>query len=50
MIEKGKKRLRGYKNIKWVVAEAEKLPFENDTVDFYTIVCERTVPIEKCNY
>ena len=37
MIEKGKKRLRGYKNIKWVVAEAEKLPFENDTVDFYTI-------------
>ena len=37
MIEKGKKRLRGYKKIKWVVAEAEKLPFENDTFDFYTI-------------
>ena len=37
MIEKGKRRLRNYKNIKWVVAEAEKLPFENDTVDFYTI-------------
>ena len=37
MIEKGKKRLRGYKNIKWVVAEAEKLPFENDTFDFYTL-------------
>ena len=26
MIEKGKKRLSKYKNIKWVVAEAEKLP------------------------
>ena len=37
MIEKGKKRLKKYKNIKWVVAEAEKLPFENDTFDFYTI-------------
>ena len=37
MIEKGKNRLRGYKKIKWVVAEAEKLPFENDTFDFYTI-------------
>ena len=37
MIEKGKNRLSRYKNIKWVVAEAEKLPFENDTFDFYTI-------------
>jgi len=37
MIEKGKKRLSRYKNIKWVVAEAEKLPFKNDTFDFYTI-------------
>ncbi len=37
MIEKGKKRLNKYKNIKWVVAEAEKLPFKNNTFDFYTI-------------
>ena len=37
MIEKGKNRLSRYKNIKWVVAEAEKLPFKNDTFDFYTI-------------
>ena len=37
MIKKGKKRLSKYKNIKWVAAEAEKLPFENDTFDFYTI-------------
>ena len=37
MIEKGKKRLSKYKNIKWVVAKAEKLPFKNDTFDFYTI-------------
>ena len=36
MIDKGKKRLRKYK-IKWVLAEAEKLPFENDAFDFYTI-------------
>ena len=37
MIEKGKKRLSKYKNIKWVIAEAEKLPFDNNTFDFYTI-------------
>ena len=37
MIEKGKKRLCKYKNIKWVVAEAEKLPFKNNSYDFYTI-------------
>ena len=37
MIEKGKKRLRKYKNINWVTAEAEKLPFEDNTFDFYTI-------------
>ena len=37
MISKGKHKLSKYNNIKWVVAEAEKLPFENDTFDFYTI-------------
>ena len=37
MIEKGKKRLSRYKNIKWVVAEAEKLPFKSNTFDYYTI-------------
>tara|TARA_B100000700_G_C14784660_1_gene732987 strand:- start:198 stop:902 length:705 start_codon:yes stop_codon:yes gene_type:complete len=37
MIEKGKKRLSKYKNIKWMVGEAEKLPLENNTFDFYTI-------------
>ena len=37
MIEKGKKRLSKYKNIKWVIAEAERLPFKNNTFDFYTI-------------
>jgi len=37
MIEKGKKRLNKYKNIKWLVAEAEKLPLENNSFDFYTI-------------
>ena len=37
MIEKGKKRLSKYKNIKWIVAEAEKLPLETNSFDFYTI-------------
>ncbi len=37
MIEKGKKRLSEYKNIKWIVAEAEKLPLETNSFDFYTI-------------
>ena len=37
MIEKGKKRLSNYKNIKWIVAKAEKLPLENNYFDFYTI-------------
>ena len=37
MIEKAKKRLSNYKNIKWIVAEAEKLPFKNNSFDFYTI-------------
>jgi len=37
MIAKGKEKLSKYKNIKWVVAHAEKLPFLDNTFDFYTI-------------
>jgi len=33
----GKSNLESLKNIKWHKAKAEKLPFKNDTYDFYTI-------------
>ena len=33
----GKSNLKNFKNIKWYKAKAEKLPFKNDTYDFYTI-------------
>ena len=33
----GKANLENFKNIKWYKAKAEKLPFKNDTYDFYTI-------------
>tara|TARA_Y100001970_G_scaffold287465_1_gene412216 strand:+ start:11127 stop:11831 length:705 start_codon:yes stop_codon:yes gene_type:complete len=37
MIFKGKEKLRKYKNLKWIVSPAEKLPVSNNTYDFYTI-------------
>ena len=37
MISKGKEKLDKYKNIKWIVAPAEKLPFLSNTFNFYTI-------------
>ena len=33
----GKSNLVNFKNIKWYKAKAEKLPFKNDSFDFYTI-------------
>ena len=33
----GKKNLKNFKNIIWHKAKAEKLPFKNDTFNFYTI-------------
>ena len=33
----GKSNLKNFKNISWYKAKAEKLPFKNDTFDFYTI-------------
>ena len=37
MVKQGKEKLSNYKNINWVIAPAEKLPFENNKFDFYTI-------------
>tara|TARA_S200000501_G_C20709496_1_gene693309 strand:+ start:310 stop:1014 length:705 start_codon:yes stop_codon:yes gene_type:complete len=37
MITKGKEKLNKYKNINWIVSQAEKLPILDNTFDFYTI-------------
>ena len=37
MYFKGKENLKIFKNIKWCKSTAEKLPFNDDTFDFYSI-------------
>ena len=37
MINKGKEKLDKFKNLKWVLASAEKLPIEDNSFDIYTI-------------
>ena len=37
MLKKGKVNLKNFKNIKWIQAQAEKLPVKDNTFDFYTI-------------
>ena len=37
MLAFGKKKLKSYKNISWKKASAEKLPFKDETFDFYSI-------------
>ena len=37
MIKKCKQKLDNYKNLNWVIAHAEKLPFNENSFDFYTI-------------
>ena len=37
MIAKGKEKLKNYKNVKWIISGAEKLPVESNSFDFYTI-------------
>ena len=37
MIESGKNKLKNHKNIKWIVASAEKLPVPENSCDYYTI-------------
>ena len=37
MIGKGKAKLNNYKNIKWLIAPAERLPVKDNYCDYYTI-------------
>ena len=37
MIGQGKKKLSNYKNIKWFISPAEKLPIADNSFDYYTI-------------
>jgi demethylmenaquinone methyltransferase/2-methoxy-6-polyprenyl-1,4-benzoquinol methylase len=37
MFDTGKNKLKSFTNIKWYLNPAEKLPFEENTFDFYTI-------------
>ncbi len=37
MIDQAKKKLKNYNNIHWLISDAEKLPVESNTFDFYTI-------------
>ncbi|MDA9663364.1 bifunctional demethylmenaquinone methyltransferase/2-methoxy-6-polyprenyl-1,4-benzoquinol methylase UbiE [Candidatus Pelagibacter sp.] len=37
MIDKGRAKLKNYKNIKWIKASAEKLPIKSNTFDYYSI-------------
>jgi len=37
MISKGKTKLNNYKNIKWLIAPAERLPVGDNSCDYYTI-------------
>ena len=37
MIEKGKKKLKEFKNLKWIISSAENLPINSNKFDFYSI-------------
>ena len=37
MVSQGKQKLSNYKNIRWLISSAEKLPLPDNTFDFYTI-------------
>jgi len=37
MLETGKEKLKSFNNIKWYLSFAEKLPFKDNSFDFYTI-------------
>ena len=37
MLNKGKEKLKKYKNIDWIIAPAEKLPIFDNSFDYYTI-------------
>ena len=37
MVSQGKQKLSNYKNLKWVISPAEKLPIADNSFDYYTI-------------
>ena len=37
MLEQGQRRLKKYSNINWINAPAEKIPFKDNTFDYYSI-------------
>ena len=37
MISKGRTKLKNFRNLKWIVSPAERLPIKDNTFDFYTI-------------
>ena len=37
MVNKGKEKLKKFKNVDWIIASAEKLPLTDNSYDFYTI-------------
>ena len=37
MLETGAEKLKSLKNVKWYLCSAEKIPFKDNTFDFYTI-------------
>ena len=37
MVNKGKEKLKKFRNLNWVIANAENLPFKENIYDFYTI-------------
>ncbi len=50
MINKGKEKLNKYKNLKWIIAPAEKIPNHDNIYDFYTISfgLRNTKNLNKC--
>ena len=37
MLSEGKKKLKKYNNLKWILSSAENLPFKDNTFDYYVI-------------
>ena len=37
MISQGQEKLKKYKNINWIISSAEKLPFKDNSFNYYTI-------------
>ena len=37
MVSQGKQKLSNYKNVKWVISPAERLPITDNSFDYYTI-------------